>query len=437
MLFSFTGRLNRARFWLATIVLCMVSLILAPIPILFSALIATSSLFLSALVLVSFANLSVLFAGLAIAIKRLHDRDKSAWWLLLFYLVPAILQTVAYYTTPGTGAVEVRVILGLACIFVVVWYLVELGFLRGTAGPNRYGPDPLQIALTQGTRAPARFATIALLTLSGAVLVAELLTLSGAVLVGKSVLSAISPWMQTAQNGAQRRSTAAPNEAQGQPQPPVAPNEAQRQPQPPAAPDRGHADLGEVTSGVEPSGAAPAPAKPDQGNGASPPPAAHKPNSVVTGVWSAYDVGFPPWTLTLKADRANLSGTVQQGVRASGYSTTLTMPAAIYDGEIDGNKITFKCQDPWSHDRTITFTGIVNGDEITFTRTVQVKPGGRPGTNGIFGVSGAAEFTAQRLALSGAASAPTELDQVNGAKPPPAGQRPDIVRGGASAAGRR
>jgi hypothetical protein len=129
-------------------------------------------------------------------------------------------------------------------------------------------------------------------------------------------------------------------------------------------------------------------------------------------VWTAYDVGFPPWTLTLKADGAKLSGTVQQGARgSSGYNTTLTMPAAIYDGEIYGNKITFKCQDPWSHDRTITFTGIVNRDEITFTRSVLVKPGGRPGSNGIFGAAGAAEFTAQRVVPSGAASVPAEPDQ--------------------------
>ena len=96
------------------------------------------------------------------------------------------------------------------------------------------------------------------------------------------------------------------------------------------------------------------------------------------------------------------------------------MPVAIYDGEINGDKITFKCQDP-SHDRTITFTGIVNGDEITFTRTVLVKPGGHPGSNGIFGASGAAEFTVQRVVPSGvvpsgvvpsgAASAPARPDQ--------------------------
>ena len=165
---------------------------------------------------------------------------------------------------------------------------------------------------------------------------------------------------------------------------------------------------GVVPSGVVPSGAASASAKPDQGNDASPPPAAEKPESGVTGVWAAHDVGFAPWMLTLKADGVKLSGTVQQGARGSSGYTTLTMPVTIYDGEIDGNKIIFKCQDP-GHDRTITFTGIVNGDAITFTRTVLVKPGGRPGSNGIFGASGAAEFTAQRVVPSGAASAPAKL----------------------------
>ena len=307
--------------------------------------------------LVSFADLLVLFAGLAVAIKRLHDRDKSAWWLLLFTLVALILQTIAYYI----GAVEVRLILGLACLSIAIWFVVELGFLRGTAGPNRYGPDPLQIDPTgragagmadQGPGPVARFATIALLTLSGAVLVAELALPIVLVQHGpwSRVLSAVSP-----------RAPAAPNEAQRQPQPPAAPNAA-------------------AESGV-------------------------------TGVWEAYDVGFPPWTLTLKADGVKLSGTVQQGAHdARGYSTTLTMPVAIYDGEINGNSITFKCQDP-GHDRTITFTGIVNGDEIIFTRTVVIRPRGDPGRNGIFGASGAARFAAQRVVSSAAASAPAKPDQ--------------------------
>jgi uncharacterized membrane protein YhaH (DUF805 family) len=46
--------------------------------------------------------------------KRWHDRDKSAWWMLI-------------------GAIPI----------IGIWALIENGFLRGTEGPNRFGPDPL------------------------------------------------------------------------------------------------------------------------------------------------------------------------------------------------------------------------------------------------------------------------------------------------------
>jgi len=35
-------------------------------------------------------------------------------------------------------------VLGLASFVISIWALVEIGFLRGTVGPNQYGPDPLQ-----------------------------------------------------------------------------------------------------------------------------------------------------------------------------------------------------------------------------------------------------------------------------------------------------
>ena len=34
-------------------------------------------------------------------------------------------------------------VLNLAAIGIGVWILLELGFLKGTSGPNRYGADPL------------------------------------------------------------------------------------------------------------------------------------------------------------------------------------------------------------------------------------------------------------------------------------------------------
>jgi len=55
-----------------------------------------------------------LIPGIALGVRRLHDIDKSGWWLLIG-LIPLV------------GA-----------IILLVWFAT-----RGTAGPNRFGPDPL------------------------------------------------------------------------------------------------------------------------------------------------------------------------------------------------------------------------------------------------------------------------------------------------------
>jgi uncharacterized membrane protein YhaH (DUF805 family) len=61
-------------------------------------------------------NLLLAWPAIALSAKRWHDRNHSAWWVLV-NLVPVV----------GT-----------------VWALVANGFLRGTSGSNRYGDDPLQ-----------------------------------------------------------------------------------------------------------------------------------------------------------------------------------------------------------------------------------------------------------------------------------------------------
>jgi uncharacterized membrane protein YhaH (DUF805 family) len=56
-----------------------------------------------------------IFTGLAVLMKRCHDRDRSGWYLLW----------------------------GLIPIIGEIWLLIELGFRKGTEGQNLYGPDPL------------------------------------------------------------------------------------------------------------------------------------------------------------------------------------------------------------------------------------------------------------------------------------------------------
>lgn len=141
LLFSFSGRLNRKPYWLTT--LCVVLIFLLLIVVVFavggaSILAGDLSALGGMIFILLLAYIPLLWIGLALGVKRLHDRNKSGWWLLLFWFVPAILQGV------GEQIGDVGIALSLAGFAISIWGLVVIGFLRGTVGPNQYGPDPLE-----------------------------------------------------------------------------------------------------------------------------------------------------------------------------------------------------------------------------------------------------------------------------------------------------
>jgi len=104
---NFNGRAVRSEFWYWVLFAIIVTIVAKLIDL---ALFSNSDLSpVSALV-----GLVLLLPGLAITIRRLHDGDRSGWWIFL-NLIPLI------------GA-----------IVLLVWYCT-----RGTMGPNRFGPDPL------------------------------------------------------------------------------------------------------------------------------------------------------------------------------------------------------------------------------------------------------------------------------------------------------
>ena len=98
-----------------------------------------------ALFVVALANKWINFA---LSVKRLHDRDRTGWWLLVLYLVIIVAVLLGVVTLslpegqrqPLEGA-AVGVV--MATSVLMLWLVIEIGFLKGTQGPNRYGPDPL------------------------------------------------------------------------------------------------------------------------------------------------------------------------------------------------------------------------------------------------------------------------------------------------------
>jgi uncharacterized membrane protein YhaH (DUF805 family) len=136
LLFGFQGRVNRAKFWLALLIYGVFFMAVIGIAMTLSS--SWETLLTAALV----AYIPLIVSGVAVGVKRLHDRNKSAWWLLLF-AVPFVLPFVGAAlddATPDTSMTFVIVqYIGLA---IMVWALVELGCLRGSIGANQYGGDP-------------------------------------------------------------------------------------------------------------------------------------------------------------------------------------------------------------------------------------------------------------------------------------------------------
>lgn len=92
--------------------------------------------------------LTVILLPLAvmITVQRLNDRDQPRWVSLLAALLlgafglGGILGYAHLFDVPG-AATSVA-LMGAAAF--AVWVFVDNGFLKGTSGANRYGPDPLQ-----------------------------------------------------------------------------------------------------------------------------------------------------------------------------------------------------------------------------------------------------------------------------------------------------
>lgn len=109
LLFSFYGRIPRRVFWAASIIIALVFY-----TIVFACVFAfgEESPVVPAVMLLAYT--AVIWTSLAVQVKRWHDRDKSAWFLLV----------------------------GLIPFIGPLWQFIECGCLRGTQGPNQYGPDP-------------------------------------------------------------------------------------------------------------------------------------------------------------------------------------------------------------------------------------------------------------------------------------------------------
>jgi len=137
LFFGFNGRINRARYWIAVVTYAVIALVLGVLTYMagHGTAIESASGMIGVVMLIS---------SIAAGVKRLHDRNKSGWYMLLFYLAPAVLLLAGRMFGTGTAeASTAETVLGLIALALMLWAIVELGCLRGTIGNNAYGADPI------------------------------------------------------------------------------------------------------------------------------------------------------------------------------------------------------------------------------------------------------------------------------------------------------
>jgi uncharacterized membrane protein YhaH (DUF805 family) len=118
-IFDYSGRSRRLEYWLFFVLVIIVAIITGILDVklglggsttgsteIGDGSVAASGSFNAGYLTMAWA-LIVFLAGLALSVRRMHDQDKSGWWILI----------------PLVGPIMVM-------------------FIGGTAGPNRFGPDP-------------------------------------------------------------------------------------------------------------------------------------------------------------------------------------------------------------------------------------------------------------------------------------------------------
>ncbi|WP_181707163.1 DUF805 domain-containing protein [Chthonobacter rhizosphaerae] len=136
VLFGFRGRVSRGLFNAGMLMLAAVAALqevlvfeLAP------AMLPRGFLPMAHLYGIVFAGAVGLIAFSALAVKRLHDLDRSGGALVAMVIGPVLVLAIEALAGPAPLA-------HYAALAVLAWAITDLALMPGTDGPNRFGEDP-------------------------------------------------------------------------------------------------------------------------------------------------------------------------------------------------------------------------------------------------------------------------------------------------------
>lgn len=153
LMFNFDNRIPRKGFWTGVVLLSILAFLIIFV------LGTIAAPYWEPHVISGLGVLILLYPSLAVGVKRLHDRNKSAFpWAFIFFGPQIITHLVQFFdwgfapvrNLPGApqGVMimqpvhPVTMVLSVLSVIAFIWAFIELGFMKGTEGNNRFGEDP-------------------------------------------------------------------------------------------------------------------------------------------------------------------------------------------------------------------------------------------------------------------------------------------------------
>jgi uncharacterized membrane protein YhaH (DUF805 family) len=132
---EFTGRSRRKEYWMFVLLMVVVGFVAGLIEGLLGLTGMIGGVYGPISLLI---GLAFLVPSISVSIRRLHDSNRSGWWLLIVAIPYAL--TAALFLAGSLVLAGVFSMISLVAVVVLLVLMV----IEGTKGPNQYGPDPLE-----------------------------------------------------------------------------------------------------------------------------------------------------------------------------------------------------------------------------------------------------------------------------------------------------
>lgn len=159
---DFSGRSRRMEFWMWTLFQVLLAFAVMVVLLMLvggaamsgdpTQLMAVGGAALVLYLLYLLAALIFFIPNLAVTVRRLHDTNRSGWWVMLFWgpyllmiVASVILSASATSGVPAEGTLMAGGLVSLVSMLALLvgsLVLLVFMFLEGTRGPNRFGADP-------------------------------------------------------------------------------------------------------------------------------------------------------------------------------------------------------------------------------------------------------------------------------------------------------